>query len=277
MRKAIGFSKVLLFALFSFFGSVIFLLLDAVNKVFKKNPKSLQNRFMRILALTTAFLFNIQVKSYGKAPAPPFILVSNHLSYLDIIPLYLHLRCTFVAKKEVRNWPLLGYMVSKMGVIFVDRGRKADVIRVNRQIRNAVSERQGLVLFPEGTSSAGKTVLPFKTPLLETAARESIPVYSACIRYRTFPPDPPAEETVCFYGARHSFVHHALLMAQNRRIECTIAFNENPVQLSDRKKLTEELHRRTLVLFESIEKEMCVKDANQIVAKEKRLGMVPPA
>lgn len=276
MRKAAGYSKLLLFILFSFFGSLAFLILDLSVRLLRKNPVSLQNRFMRTWAQGTAFLFNIHVKSHGKAPVPPFMLVSNHLSYLDIVPLYLHLRCTFVAKKEVRNWPLLGYMVSKMGVIFVDRGRKADVIRVNRQIRNAVSERQGLVLFPEGTSSAGKTVLPFKAPLLETAARESIPVYSASIRYRTSPSDPPAEETVCFFGARHSFFRHVTLMAQNRRIDCAIAFHEESLQHNDRKELTEKLHRRTLTLFDSLEEEMGIRDANEGLPAEERPETAPP-
>ncbi|TVQ67051.1 MAG: 1-acyl-sn-glycerol-3-phosphate acyltransferase [Balneolaceae bacterium] len=250
MRRAAGYTKLFIFIIFSLTGSLIFLFLDFLNRLLGRPPERLQVRFMRIWAHGASCILNIHVKSSGIPPSPPFMLVCNHLSYLDIVPLYLHLDCTFVAKKEVRNWPLLGYMVSKMGVLFIDRSRKADVLRVNSQLKGAINSRQGVVLFPEGTSSGGESVLPFKSPLLEAAASESIPVFTACIRYQTAPADPPARDSVCFFGARHTFLQHVILMSRNRRIECEIAFHSDPVEHTDRKRLSELLHRQTNELFQ---------------------------
>jgi 1-acyl-sn-glycerol-3-phosphate acyltransferase len=138
----------------------------------------------------------MEVEMEGEPPKAPFFLVSNHLSYLDIVPLYLSLRCTFVAKKAVRGWPLLGYMVNAVGVIFVDRKRKTDVKRVNEELARSMNKYQGLVFFPEGTSSGGADVLPFHASLLQFPAEEGIPVHTASISYATAKKDEPARDSI---------------------------------------------------------------------------------
>lgn len=195
---------------------------------------------------------NIKVKTEGDPPQAPFFLVSNHLSYIDIIPLYLNLKCTFVAKKEVRSWPLLGFMVKTMGVIFIDRSRKRDVTRVNDILSQSLNKYQGIILFPEGTTSAGGSLLSFRPPLLDYPASEEIPVYYSTIHYRTAEDkgDPPANESVCFYGARDPFHKHVLKLAKNRRVDCTIRFCSDPVQRSDRKELAQKLHSSMSEIFE---------------------------
>ena len=206
---------------------------------------------MRTWAEGTAFIFNMKLTIEGSPPQAPFFLVSNHLSYLDIVPLYLSLRCTFVAKKAVQGWPVLGFMVDSVGVIFVDRNRRTDVKRVNELLSNSMNAYQGLILFPEGTSSGGKDVLPFHASLLQYPAQEEVPVHVASISYKTGPKDEPARESVCFFGARHGFLEHLMKLSQTRKIESTIRFGEKTAQSNDRKELAEKLHRNVQEIFEA--------------------------
>jgi 1-acyl-sn-glycerol-3-phosphate acyltransferase len=210
---------------------------------------------MHFWSAGSALIVNMKIKAVGTPPKAPFIMVANHLSYLDIIPIYLHTNCTFVAKKAVRSWPLIGTMVAAMGVIFVDRSRKRDVIRVNRLLTENLNEQQGIVLFPEGTSSGGREVLPFRSPLLEFPASKSIPVYYASISYETSLKDETAGQSVCFFGQRHSFPEHVFKMAKNRRIKCTIRFGKNPVKKSDRKELADSLRSEINQIFTQTDQE----------------------
>ena len=191
-----------------------------------------------------AFILNIKLKVSGEPPKPPFILVSNHLSYIDIVPMFINMRCTFVAKKEVESWPGLGYMVKKTGVIFIDRNVRKDVTRVNKIMEKSLNKHQGIVLFPEGTTTGGDKVLPFRSSLLNYAASKSIPVYHSALQYKTSDDDPPADETVCFYGGRDPFPNHVFKLAANKRIECRVFYSREPSVDEDRKKLAGKLQSK---------------------------------
>ena len=106
------------------------------------------------------------------------LLVSNHLSYLDIVVLSSIRPCVFVAKRDVARWPLFGWLAHAAGTIFVDRERRFSTEFVNG-IHEAIAAGLPVVLFPEGTSSDGSTVLPFKSALLESAVQLRSPVAAA--------------------------------------------------------------------------------------------------
>lgn len=249
MRKVKAFIRVAALAIFSVAYFIGFMLCLLPVKLAGKPFEALRNRGMRFWSAGICFIFNVKVIAEGKAPEPPFILVLNHLSYLDIVPVFLHTNCTFVAKKEVLSWPVLGYMVKNMGVIFVDRARKRDVVRVNGLLRENLNVHQGITLFPEGTSSGGENVYPFRSPLLEFPSAGKIPVHTAALRYETGESDLPARDCVCFYGARESFAAHVFKMAQTRSITCYITFGERTVMHEDRKELAKELHEEVSKLF----------------------------
>lgn len=217
--------------------------------LFKLRYEPWRNLFMRSWAHGVAFFFNIQIDVVGDPPEAPFFIVSNHMSYLDIVPLYLNLRCTFVAKKEVRSWPVVGFMVKAVGVIFIDRNRRGDVKRVNELLNKSLNEYQGMIVFPEGTSSGGRDVLPFHTSLLQLPATANQPVHYCSLYYETGIGDPPADHSVCFYGARESFTQHIWKFAKTRSIYCKITFGQEPVQSTDRKELAEKLHQKIEGIF----------------------------
>lgn len=192
---------------------------------------------------------SVKIKTEGTPPEPPFFLVANHLSYLDILPLFVNLKCTFVAKKEVESWPVLGFLVKWVGVIFIDRSKKRDVARVNEILSNSLNKEQGIIIFPEGTSTGGYKLFPFRSSLLQYPADVNMPVHYATIHYSTGEGDLSPDESVCYYGGRHSFGEHVFKLAQNREVNCTIRFGDKPVQDSDRKVLSDKLHESVLEDF----------------------------
>jgi lyso-ornithine lipid O-acyltransferase len=243
--------RILLVAISTITLYVIYYIGYLMGKIFGARYEPLRNFFMTLWANTILFILNIHVQVTGQPPKAPFFLISNHLSYIDILPLYQNLDCTFVAKKEVEFWPLIGYMARTMGVIFIDRTRKVDVGRVNRIISNSLNDNQGIVLFPEGTTSAGERVLPFKASLLEHPASIKFDVHYATISYQTSDRDPPASESVCWWGGI-SFPAHIIRLVKNRRIDCQIIFGDQTISNPDRKQLADELHEKVSQQFQPV-------------------------
>jgi 1-acyl-sn-glycerol-3-phosphate acyltransferase len=180
----------------------------------------------------------------GPPPAPPFLLAANHLSYLDVLVLASRLPgCVFVAKADVRDWPLLGPICRGFGTIFIDREDRRDIPRALRRIEMALTAGDGVVLFPEGTSSPGATVGSFRSPLLALPARSALPVHAAAIGYRS--------PEVCWWGDAE-LLPHLLELCGMPRIEATVHFCETPVAGTDRKLLAEELRAAVLARFRAM-------------------------
>lgn len=196
----------------------------------------------------TAIILSLHVSVEGEPPKPPFFVVSNHLSYIDV-PIYSSiLNTTFVSKAEVKHWPVIGIMARTLGILFVNRSLKRDVTRVNREISQQLNERQGVVLFPEGMTSPGKEVLKFKPALLEPAASEGIEVSYAAIRYETGPGDSPAYKSVCWWGTAPLHIH-LYELAKNKRIDVLLRFGDKKITNINRKNLARMLHKNVEELF----------------------------
>jgi 1-acyl-sn-glycerol-3-phosphate acyltransferase len=185
-------------------------------------------------------LLRCQVRVSGPLPRAPYLLVSNHLGYLDVIVLASRLPACFVAKKEVRSWPLLGLLCKGFGTIFIDRSDRRDIPRVLVEIERSLARGEGVILFPEGTSASGDGVLPFRSPLLALPARKSLPVHVIALRYRTPDGEPPARDAVCWWGETPLFPH-LLGLFRFSRIEAFLDFAPEPVVDGDRKRLAERL------------------------------------
>lgn len=101
----------------------------------------------------------------------PVLFVANHASYLDIVVLGSLLPCSFVSKAEVRSWPAFGWLAVQQRTVFIERDPRQAAQHLG-EMRQRLEEGGCLVLFPEGTSSDGSRVLPFKSTLFQTAAIE---------------------------------------------------------------------------------------------------------
>jgi 1-acyl-sn-glycerol-3-phosphate acyltransferase len=173
------------------------------------------------------------------------LLVSNHLSYLDILAIAAVTPAVFVAKSEIRRWPVFGWCAVLAGTVFVDRTRRTQVGEVNQEIQNVLAEGVLVVLFPEGMSSNGRTVLPFKSSLLEPATKLGQPLAIGWIHYKI--EDGNASEEVCYWGD-HTFFPHLLNLLGKRNVRATVRFGQFQGHISDRKELARELHEEILKL-----------------------------
>ncbi len=199
-----------------------------------------RNFNFRTWAKLTSTLLGMRVVARGAPPQAPFFLVSNHLSYMDIVAFASQQDCVFIAKSEVANWPVLGLLCRSMGTIFVDRSSRLDVLRVNRLIEEALRSGKGVLLFPEGTSTPGAEVLKFHSALLEPAIRQGCPVSFATVSYRTPVGQTPAHRSVCWWGDR-SFLPHFYRLLELKSIEATLVFGSHSIRADGRKLLAREL------------------------------------
>jgi 1-acyl-sn-glycerol-3-phosphate acyltransferase len=201
-----------------------------------------RNFIVQTWARMVALIVNMKVHAVGRPPRPPFFLVSNHLSYIDIIAYFTQVHCIFIAKAELASWPLFGWLSKTANTVFIDRNNHKDIPRVNALIERAIHDSDGVIVFPESTSSKGSGILPFKSPLLEYAASNNFPVSYATIHYRTGAADPPAYLAVSWWG-NMTFIPHFLDFLKLSRIDATITFSAATVQGDDRKSLAQELWR----------------------------------
>jgi len=203
----------------------------------------------------TARAAGVRLHVSGKAPAAPFLLVSNHLGYLDIIVLAAVADGRFVARHDLGDWPLIGRLVRAGGTILIRRDLRADTAAASAAMRAAFDEGSGVILFPEGTSSSGHDVLPFRTSLFEPAVALAMPVHTAALAYST-PEDTTAPgDSVCWWGDM-KFAPHLWRLLQLGRIEAHVAFGDEPIVGSERKQLSAAAHDAVVSLHASLRAEV---------------------
>ncbi len=131
-------------------------------------------------------IFHIQLRVVGadKLVSTPYLMASNHISWLDIQVINAFKPVRFVAKSEVRGWPVFGWMAAQLGTVFIRRDSARHARQVVDQIA-AVLKIESVCIFPEGTSTAGESVLPFKPNLFESAILAQAPVIPMAIAYRS--------------------------------------------------------------------------------------------
>jgi 1-acyl-sn-glycerol-3-phosphate acyltransferase len=144
----------------------------------------------------------------GARPPAGSVIVANHVSYVDTLVLPSLLPSTCIAKREVAEWPVIGPMTERLGVLFVDRSSVSSGAVVLRRAMRALAAGVAVIAFPEGTTSAGRSVLPFKRGIFGIARRLGVPVVAAALSY-----DDPA---IAWTGDA-SFLDHYLKGVAGRR------------------------------------------------------------
>jgi len=165
-------------------------------------------------------------------PPPEGLIISNHLSYLDILVFSSIAHCAFVSKREVRSWPVVGWVATLSGAVYVDRSRRSDTQAIQPEMQAALSHGLRLTMFPEGTSTDGSRVLPFHSSLFQPAIDLNAPVTAAVIRYAV--PDGDPAEDVCYWGDM-TLATHLLNLLQKDSIHASVRFGEQHFRFADRK------------------------------------------
>jgi 1-acyl-sn-glycerol-3-phosphate acyltransferase len=190
----------------------------------------------------------MKIDVIGEPPRAPFFLVANHLSYVDIPALRAVVDGVFVAKGEVGQWMIAGKMIRDFGMIFIDRSRKRDIPRAGAQILDTLNAGEGVIVFPEGTSTKGEGVLPFNSSFLEFAASADLPVSYASISYRTREGEGDASEMVCWWDDT-VLIDHMFRFFTLSGFTAIVTFGESQVQNPNRKELARELTERVREKF----------------------------
>lgn len=188
-------------------------------------------RWMNRWSRVGAAILSMKIERRGFAPRTGLI-VANHVSYLDIIALAAVTPCLFVAKCEVARWPILGTFARMAGTVFIDRSRRRDVVRINHEIAKLLELGLPVVLFPEGTSSDGRDVLPFKTSLFQPVCGGVVPVSPVAVDYSVAGHAMP--ETVSYWGDM-TLVPHLLNILGVGEIEVRLEFASSKTRVFPRK------------------------------------------
>jgi 1-acyl-sn-glycerol-3-phosphate acyltransferase len=111
------------------------------------------------------------------------VLVANHVSWLDIHLIHSVWQVRFIAKSEVRRWPLIGWLSAHTGTLFIERGKNRHAARINQSIKAAFAQGDAVGVFPEGSTTDGRQLTRFHASLLQPAVDEAAMVYPVALRY----------------------------------------------------------------------------------------------
>jgi 1-acyl-sn-glycerol-3-phosphate acyltransferase len=212
----------------------------------------LASHFSRAWSQGVLRILGVELRVHGRPPQPPCYLVANHLGYLDIAVIASQAPCTFVSKQEVGKWPGLGLLANLAGTLYVDRGSQRDADRVSRSIAGHFAAGGSLMVFPEGTSSPGFEVGPFRSPLLAYPAAAGMPVHAAAIRYRAPEGHPPAAISMAWWGDA-AFLPHFLALFRMPGMRADLSFAPEAVTQSDRKALASALRAAVTERLDALE------------------------
>jgi lyso-ornithine lipid O-acyltransferase len=185
----------------------------------------------------------VPVRVHGRFPEHG-VVISNHLSYLDIVVYAALHPCVFVSKAENERLPVLGWMTTMSGAVYVERGRGISAIRAGAAMQAAAADGLPVLFFPEGTTGNGTCVMKFHSGLLAQAMGPGLPITAAYIRYRLIEDNGPCitvEEDVC-WGDR-AMLPHIFRFLGLRGVDVEVRFADAPIAFS-----SDTLHRKAAAI-----------------------------
>ncbi|VVE54013.1 glycerol acyltransferase [Pandoraea iniqua] len=125
----------------------------------------------------------LEVEQRGPLPESGVMLLCNHVSWIDIFAINAWQPVRFVAKAEIRHWPLVGWLCVQTRTIFLQRERRADARRIMHYLSECLRDGDIITVFPEGTTTDGRSLLPFHANLLQAPVSTGKPVQPLCLFY----------------------------------------------------------------------------------------------
>lgn len=204
-----------------------------------RGPLSFERRALWLHGACSVVLRSLGIRCHVMGqPSRRGVVVSNHLSYLDILILSAAMPCFFVAKREIARWPYFGWAARAGGTLFLDRSSHASALRVAAGIAERLALPIPVLFFPEGTSTDGRSVLRFHSWLFEPSVRARATVTPAAVRYVLA--DGSAESDLCWFGDA-PFLPHLWRTLGTAGFTAEVKFGE-PRVFADRRTAARETH-----------------------------------
>ena len=216
----------------------------------RDSSNSLKMRLTKWWCKQLLAAFNLRITSHGHIPQhqamSSTMIVANHISWTDIHALNSIVPLRFIAKSEIKNWPVFGYLAKKANVLFIDRDKRQDAARIVHLTSNSLVEGDNLCLFPEGTTTDGTIMKPFKSSIIQAAIHAKATIHPVAIRY---PGQNGSANTSIAYAGETTMKEsmQQLLLQQNPAVELhfltPIATAEFSESTKDRRKLTQHIEQ----------------------------------
>jgi 1-acyl-sn-glycerol-3-phosphate acyltransferase len=154
-----------------------------IRTTFTKLNDEQQARYVEVWARDMLDILGIEIRVKGHPSQGPVLMAANHISWLDILVMHAACHCRFVAKSEIRSWPVLGVLTTGGGSLYIERSSRNDAMRVVHQMAESLREGQVLAVFPEGGTGDGITLLPFHGNLLQAAISAEAPIQPIALQF----------------------------------------------------------------------------------------------
>ncbi|MFN3920516.1 MAG: lysophospholipid acyltransferase family protein [Methylohalobius sp.] len=186
----------------------------------------IQQRWFQGLAKILGLRLMVRGRPVGEAA----LVVSNHISWLDVVVLGAQAPFTFVAKSEVANWPLIGFLARRSGTLFVARASLRAASDLVQAVGAQLKAGKRVVVFPEGTTTCGETVLPFSHAVFQAVSGSGFPIQPVALTY--------LGQAACFapFLGEEAFVPHLIRLLGIDRIEVAV-FWAAPLPSSERREV----------------------------------------
>lgn len=175
-------------------------------------------------------ILDVEVEVEGEVSEQTVLMVSNHVSWLDIIVLSSHYPYSFLAKSEIRRWPIVGFLTSTSGSLFIKRHSVSGLKHAVRDVSQRLQQGRSVCLFPEGTTAVN-AIHPFKSGLFATAHQANVAIQPAAIEY--------LQEDAAYVDDDH-FLRHLLKQAGKHTIHVRLKFLPLIDSHGDRRKMAEQ-------------------------------------
>jgi 1-acyl-sn-glycerol-3-phosphate acyltransferase len=145
-----------------------------------------EQREMRVQGWALQFLalWGIHLRVLGQpVSSGPALMVANHISWLDIVVIHAARHCRFVSKTDIRDWPLVGMLATGAGTLYIERTNRKDALRMVKDMADAMRNGDVVAVFPEGTTSDGRELLPFHANLIQAAIQAEAPVQPMSLQF----------------------------------------------------------------------------------------------
>jgi len=154
----------------------------AFDALYRQRAVPIKREWQRRWISTFCWAINLKIEHHG-TPIAGALMVSNHISWLDIAVLGSLVPGSFVSKHEVAAWPIVGIMGRRVETLFIHRQDRGHARQIAEQMVWRLKQRQTLIVFPEGTTTSGREVLKFGSALLQAACYAQAPIQPVALQY----------------------------------------------------------------------------------------------